>query len=330
MLLVTVNAGSSSLRLAAIRHSDDGLQYVAGRHHRQGPAAARGALDELLRGLAGESVAGVVHRVVHGGDRLVAPCLIDAAVETQIERLAMLAPLHNPAALAGIRMCREALGPGIPQVAVFDTAFYAGLPAVASRYALPQELAAEYPLRRYGFHGLAHRSMLERWRARQPAGAGAARVISLQLGSGCSITASLGGVPVDTSMGFSPLEGLMMATRCGDIDAGLLLHLQRALTLSPDRLEELLNNRCGLLGVSGRSADMRALLAADDPAAQLAVEMYCYRARKYVGAYLAVLGGGHPSGSTRQRLGRGRGDPRQSAWWQKRAGPTGGMDDWRG
>jgi acetate kinase len=218
-------------------------------------------------------------------------CQLDAAVEAGIQRLAPLAPLHNPPALAWFRACKAAIGEHVPQVAVFDTAFFATLPAVARTYALPRDLDDGIPLRRFGFHGLAHQAMLRRWSELVPLASPTARVISLQLGAGCSVTASLGGVPRDTSMGFSPLEGLMMATRCGDIDAGLLLHLQRTLAMTPDALEQLLNTRSGLLGVSGISADMRVLLDSAAPAAQLAVEMYCYRVRKYVGAYLAVLGG---------------------------------------
>lgn len=260
--------------------------------HRDGGAAGTAsALHEVLARLDPRKVGVVAHRVVHGGESLVQPRVVDEAVEREIERLSVLAPLHNPAALAWIRACRDALGASVPQVAVFDTAFFAALPAVARHYALPQAVVKPLHLRRYGFHGLAHRSMLRRWSAHQPGIAANARVISLQLGAGCSITATLGGIPLDTSMGFSPLEGLMMATRGGDLDPGLLLHMQRALSLDVEDLQRMLNSESGLLGVSAASADMRALLASDDPAARLAVEMYCYRARKYVGAYLAVLGG---------------------------------------
>jgi acetate kinase len=209
-------------------------------------------------------------------------------VEAEIERLAPLAPLHNPLALAWIRACREQLGAELPQVAVFDTGFYARLPEVARTYALPYTLMRKLIVRRYGFHGLAHEAMWRRWRALRSADK---CVISLQLGAGCSITAVCNGAPVDTSMGFSPLEGLVMATRAGDVDPGLLLYLQRAEGMTPERLEKLLNEESGLLGVSGASSDMRALLTSSDPQARLAVDLYCYRARKYIGAYLATLGG---------------------------------------
>lgn len=291
MRVLTINAGSSSIRLAVMEEAGHTLRRAAALHHARPPADAASALRSFLAEPGAMPVDVVAHRVVHGGSELVEACVIDPAVEAQIQHLAPLAPLHNPAALAWLQASRAAVGEHVPQVAVFDTAFFAALPPVARNYALPRDLANRVPLRRFGFHGLAHQAMLRRWGELAPHASPTARVISLQLGAGCSITASLGGVPRDTSMGFSPLEGLMMATRCGDVDAGLLLHLQRTLAMTPDALEQLLNGRSGLLGVSGISADMRVLLEATDPAAQLAVEMYCYRARKYVGAYLAVLGG---------------------------------------
>lgn len=179
----------------------------------------------------------------------------------------------------------------MPQVAVFDTAFYAGLPQVAATYALPRSLCAEYGLRRFGFHGLAHDALWRRWRELSGAQQSNSRVISLQLGAGCSITAMRNGKPLDTSMGFSPLEGLVMATRCGDVDPGLIVFLQRAKGLESAALERLLNRESGLLGVSGLSDDMRALLEAHSETARRAVDLYCYRARKYIGAYLMVLEG---------------------------------------
>jgi len=229
--------------------------------------------------------------VVHGGARLTTTRRIDAAVEAEIGRIAPLAPLHNPVALAWLSACREVLGADVPQIAVFDTAFYAHLPEVAASYALPHELSTRHEVRRYGFHGLAHQALWSRWRALRPDMVDGGRVISFQLGAGCSVTAIDRGRPLDTSMGFSPLEGLVMATRCGDLDPGLVTFLQRAENLSAADLERLLNENSGLRGVSGISGDMRALLAADNPRARLAVQLYCYRARKYLGAYLAVLGG---------------------------------------
>lgn len=286
--LLTVNAGSSSLRLSAYAASGEGVKPLGSRHY-AGSSAGEGALEAFLKEERIAAVSAVAHRVVHGGPRLTAPCRIDAEVEAEIGRLAPLAPLHNPAALKWIERCRALLGAAAPQVAVFDTAFYAGLPAVAATYALPQDLARRHGVRRYGFHGLAHEAMWRRWRSLRSRPGTA--VISLQLGAGCSITAVRDGTALDTSMGYSPLEGLVMATRAGDVDPGLLLHLQRAERLSPGEVERLLNEQSGLLALSGSTGDMQRLLADPSPAARLAVEVYCYRARKYVGAYLAALGG---------------------------------------
>jgi acetate kinase len=291
MIVLTVNAGSSSIRLAALEQAAGQMRCIAAIHGTQPGPAREDALRNLLSRLDGARVDVVAHRVVHGGDSLVDACIIDAPVEAEISRLAPLAPLHNPAAVAWLQACRAVLGTQVPQVAVFDTAFYAQLPPVARTYALPRELSERLHLRRFGFHGLAHQGMLRRWRELEPGVTADARVISLQLGAGCSITATRGGIPVDTSMGFSPLEGLMMATRSGDVDPGLLLYLQRTQSLTPENLEHMLNSDSGLLGVSGISADMKLLLESDAPAARLAVALYCHRARKYVGAYLAVLGG---------------------------------------
>ncbi|HEY9149372.1 MAG TPA: acetate/propionate family kinase [Gammaproteobacteria bacterium] len=290
-MILTINAGSSSLRLAAFEAGPDRLRRIASRHHTRDEGEPRDLLQGFLQqhGLAVPDR--VVHRVVHGGDAFVAPCRIDAAVEAGIERLATLAPLHNPAALELIRACRALLGQGSFQVAVFDTAFFHDLPALATRYALPGELAARHGLRRYGFHGLAHQALWQSWRDCQAPALQSARIISLQLGSGCSISAIRDGRPLDTSMGFTPLEGLVMATRSGDLDPGLLLYLQQHAGLDARQLEEILNHRSGLLGLSGSSSDMRELLASDSPTAAQAIGLYCYRAAKYIGAYLTVLGG---------------------------------------
>ena len=290
-MILTINAGSSSLRLVAFDSGPDGLRRIAASHHGRGEADPRDLLQRFLQEHRLPPPERVVHRVVHGGDEYVAPCRIDAAVAAGIERLAALAPLHNPAALALIRASRALLGAASLQVAVFDTAFFHELPALASRYALPADLATRHGLRRYGFHGLAHQALWQAWRERQECPPEPARIISLQLGSGCSISAIRDGRPLDTSMGFTPLEGLVMATRCGDLDPGLLLYLQREEGWDARRLEDLLSHHSGLLGLSGSSGDMRELLASDSPAAARAVCLYCYRAAKYIGAYLAVLGG---------------------------------------
>ena len=281
MRLLTINAGSSSVRLVLYAHDGVTFQRLDARHE-PGDAEPSASLRALRDW---DQVDVVAHRVVHGGDTLVAPCALDARVEAEIERLAPLAPLHNPRALAWIRACRALHGAQLPQVAMFDTGFYAHLPEPARRYALPNRLG----VRRYGFHGLAHQAMWRSWCARHPQFTAGGRVISLQLGSGSSMTAISAGVPRDTSMGFSPLEGLVMATRGGDLDPGVLLHLLRE-GMTVDMLDTLLNKESGLYGLAGES-DMRKLLASTEPEARQALEFYCYRARKYLGAYLAVLGG---------------------------------------
>ncbi|MGQ9572219.1 MAG: acetate/propionate family kinase [Dehalococcoidia bacterium] len=240
------------------------------------------------------SIDGIGHRVVHGGDRFLEPTLIDDAVLGEIDALGDLAPLHNEPALRGIRAVRATLGEAIPMVAVFDTAFHITMPERASRYAIPQELAARHHIRRYGFHGLAHRYMTERYAAITSTPLNEVKLITLQLGNGCSVTAVDNGCSVDTSMGLTPLEGLMMGTRSGDVDPSLAGFLARREGTDVEEVEGWLNTRSGLLGVSRRSADMRELLQAErqgDAGAALAVEMFCYRVRKYIGAYLAVLGG---------------------------------------
>ncbi|MDQ3260584.1 MAG: acetate/propionate family kinase [Pseudomonadota bacterium] len=286
-MLLTVNTGSSSVRLGLFETGGAAAKTIAHSQHSL-DAQPGTILREFLRG---RTLRIVAHRVVHGGARFSAPCLIDDSVEQEIERLVPLAPLHNPQALKWMRACRGLFGAQLAQVAVFDTAFYAALPEVAHTYALPHALARQHAIRRYGFHGLAHQAMWQRWCALEPQRNGHGRVISLQLGAGCSISAIADGTPQDTSMGFSPLEGLVMATRCGDLDPGVLLYLQRECGMSLEALDHMLSQESGLLGVSGVSADMRALLASNEPRARLAVDLYCYRARKYIGAYLAVLGG---------------------------------------
>lgn len=290
-MILTVNAGSSSLRLAAFEAGPDGLRPTTASHHGRDETDPRDLLKRFLKEHRLPAPERVVHRLVHGGETFVAPCRIDAVVEEGIARLAPLAPLHNPPALELIRASRELFGETVLQVAVFDTAFFHELPELATGYALPRELAARHGLRRYGFHGLAHQALWQSWVEHQTPAPRGARIISLQLGSGCSISAIRDGRPLDTSMGFTPLEGLVMATRCGDLDPGLLLYLQREEGWDPRRLEDLLSHHSGLLGLSGSSGDMRELLASESPAAARAVCLYCYRAAKYIGAYLAVLGG---------------------------------------
>ena len=290
MIALTVNAGSSSLRLAAFVEKGEALSLLASGHFPDVQNDLAEILRAFLKDHGIEEVAVVAHRIVHGGSRLTAPCVLDDEVEAEIERLIPLAPLHNPPAVAGIRACRVLFGADVPQVAVFDTAFYADLPEAARTYAIPYDLAHKHGLRRYGFHGIAHQALWRRWRMLRPDVSEGGRVISAQLGAGCSMTAVERGAPRDTSMGFSPLEGLMMATRGGDVDPGVITYLQRHELFTPEAIERLLYHDCGLQGVAGES-DMRRLLAREDAEARLAVEMYCHRARKYLGAYLAVLGG---------------------------------------
>jgi acetate kinase len=237
----------------------------------------------------------VGHRVVHGGEQFREPVVIDDDVVAAIDRLAEFAPLHIPGSIAGIKGARAALGSHIPMVAVFDTAFHRSIPPRAATYAIDLELARKHGIHRYGFHGIAHASLAGICAAAVNRPLGELRLITLQLGNGCSATAIDRGRSVDTSMGFTPLEGLMMGTRSGDVDPAVIGHLVRKEGLSVDKVERLLNERSGLLGVSGLSHDMRELLKAaegkPDSRAALALDMFCYRIRKYIGAYLAVLGG---------------------------------------
>ena len=234
----------------------------------------------------------VGHRVVHGGARFFAPTPIDDLVEINIEDLSELAPLHNPGAVAGIRAGRRAFG-SVPHVAVFDTAFHQTLPPAAYTYAIDRTVAERYRVRRYGFHGTSHKFVSEQAAIFLDRPLEDLRQIVLHLGNGVSMTAIDGGRSVETSMGMTPLEGLVMGTRSGDIDPAVLIHLARRAGMSTDDLDTLLNKRSGLLGLAGRS-DMRDILAgvdAGEDAATLAFDVYIHRLRAYVGAYIAQLGG---------------------------------------
>lgn len=237
----------------------------------------------------------VGHRVVHGGERFHQPIVIDDAVIKELYALSELAPLHNPVSLEGILGARAILGSEVPMVAVFDTAFHHTMPGVAKTYALPHSLAEKHRIRRYGFHGIAHASLLAGYAATTGRSLDAIRIITLQLGNGCSATAIADGKSVETSMGFTPLEGLVMGTRSGDLDPAIVSYLAQREKVEAAEVERWLNERSGLLGVSGRTNDMRELLEAahreKDDRARLAVELFCHRVRKYIGAYLAVLGG---------------------------------------
>ncbi|HZS41054.1 MAG TPA: acetate/propionate family kinase [Polyangia bacterium] len=287
MTILTVNAGSSSVRLALFDAGGGALRPLLRARLEGDRLRPRDELRAFLAERARPDA--IAHRIVHGGAKLTRPCAIDRAVEDEIARAAALAPLHNPRALEWIAAARELL-PGVRQIAAFDTAFFAELPDAAASYALPRALCREFGIRRWGFHGLAHQSMWRAWLAQNRERPNA-RVISFQLGAGCSAAAIAGGRPLDTSMGFTPLEGLVMATRSGDLDPGIIFHLLRERAVTLDGLERLLEARSGLAGVSGSSGDLGALLASTSDDARLAVELYVHRARKYLGAYLAVLGG---------------------------------------
>ncbi len=318
--LLVVNCGSSSIKYQLIEMAGeralaggqiDRIGAPAGllRHWTAGCAAAterevsvgehRAALavvDAVLRdsGLLadGATPTAIGHRVVHGGEAFAAPVLIDDAVVQAIRRLGRLAPLHNPANLLGIEICRATF-PGVPQVAVFDTAFHQSMPAAAYRYALPEDWYSRHGVRRYGFHGTSHRYVAEQAAAVLDRPLHELRLITLHLGNGASAAAVASARCVDTSMGLTPLEGLVMGTRCGDIDPAIPAHLQRVGGLTAEVIDQALNQQSGLLGLCG-SNDMREVLrreAAGDNRAALAVAVYTHRIKRYLGAFLAVLGG---------------------------------------
>ena len=237
----------------------------------------------------------VGHRVVHGGERFKQSVLITNDVVKAVEDCVELAPLHNPANLTGISATRRLFGDGLPQVAVFDTAFHQTLPDHAFLYGLPYQFYRRYRLRRYGFHGISHRYVAYRYRVMRNITREATNIITLHLGNGCSATAIKAGNSIDTSMGLTPLEGLVMGTRSGDLDPAIIEFIAAKEGLSTREIETLMNKQSGLLGISGLTNDMRELLAEEreenDRRSKLAIEIFCYRARKYIGAYLAAMNG---------------------------------------
>ena len=315
MRVLAVNAGSSSVRLGLFGEAPGGVAREASLHL-EGEGDAQ-ALAGLLQ--RGPPVRAVAHRVVHGGARFAATVPIDAAVEAAIEALVPLAPLHNAPALGWIRAARRATGAAVPHFAVFDTAFFADLPEASRTYALPAAWRERHGLRRFGFHGLAHAWMWRRWAARHPDRAARGRIVTFQLGSGCSAAAIAGGRPVETSMGFTPLEGLVMATRAGSVDPGILTYLLRQ-GLAADALDAGLARDSGLRGIAGES-DMRALVARGDADARLAIDLYVRAAPPPRG--LPRRAGGR----RRHRLRRGRGrepagDPRAHPRGRRVGGPA--------
>jgi acetate kinase len=257
-------------------------------------AALRVAFDQLAEDGIDVKSAGLVavgHRVVHGGNEFYRPTLLDDAVIGKLKELSELAPLHNPPAVQGIEVARKLL-PDIPHVAVFDTAFFHRLPPAAATYAIDHGLAREWQIRRYGFHGTSHRYVSEQAAAFLGRPLDVVNQIVLHLGNGASASAIAGGRPVDTSMGLTPLEGLVMGTRSGDIDPSVISYLWRTANMGVDEIESMLNHRSGVLGLSGERDFRRlhAMIESGDASAQLAYDVFIHRLRKYIGAYLAVLG----------------------------------------
>jgi acetate kinase len=295
MTVLVLNSGSSSVKYAVI-DPDSGEMLTDGIVERIGEsevpdhaAAMQVVFDELSDHMAG--IAAVGHRVVHGGPDLYQPTLIDDAIIAALEELAPLAPLHNPPAVLGIRVARDALG-DLPHIAVFDTAFFHDLPPAAATYAIDRDVARQWRIRRYGFHGTSHQYVSEQAAQFLGTPVESLNQIVLHLGNGASASAIAAGKPVDTSMGLTPMEGLVMGTRSGDVDPGILTYLARTAEMSVEDIETMLNKRSGVLGLGG-SIDFRKLhksIESGDAAAQLAYDVYIHRLRRYIGAYLAVLG----------------------------------------
>ncbi len=329
MNILVLNAGSSTLKFQLVRTDQERIgndtdeRLARGIVDRIGGEALlrfssgdrtlktarpirdhRAAVDAVLRWLASEEsgtdltamrdIDAVGHRVVHGGEQFSNSVKIDPVVLREIEEMIELAPLHNPHNLKGIAAVRETLG-DVPQVAVFDTAFHQTLPAHAYLYAIPYSLYRRYRVRRYGFHGTSHRYVAYRYRRLTGRRREETNLITIHLGNGCSACAIRAGDSVDTSMGFTPLEGLVMGTRSGDLDPAILDFIAAKEGQTLNEIEGLLNKQSGLLGISGLTHDMRELLAEesenDDRRARLAIEIFAYRVRKYIGSYLAAMGG---------------------------------------
>lgn len=301
-LVLVLNAGSSSLKYQLIE-PDSGKSLAEGVVEKIGEpssvvtdhgAALRVAFEELSEDgidLKDCGLAAVGHRVVHGGAVFYRPTIVDDAVIAELEQVSTLAPLHNPPALQGIEVARKLL-PDVPHVAVFDTAFFHDLPAAAATYAIDRELAEKWHIRRYGFHGTSHRYVSEQAAEFLGKPWESLNQIVLHLGNGASASAIAGGRAVDTSMGLTPLEGLVMGTRSGDIDASIVGYLHREAEMSVDDIESMLNHNSGMLGLAGERdfRRLQQLIESGDSSAQLAYDVFVHRLRKYVGAYLAILG----------------------------------------
>jgi acetate kinase len=301
-LVLVINSGSSSLKFQLV-DPDSGVERAGGGIQQIGEPSSRVADHEEALRLAFQQLAesgidlnscgllAVGHRVVHGGKRFYRPTLLDDDRIAELDRLSELAPLHNPPALQGIKVARKLL-PDVAHIAVFDTAFFHDLPAAAATYAIDRELAQRWDIRRYGFHGTSHRYVSEQAAAFLERPLDRLNQIVLHLGNGASASAIAGGRPVDTSMGLTPLEGLVMGTRSGDVDPGVISYLWRRANMSVENIESMLNNRSGVWGLAAER-DFRRLhqmIESGDSSAQLAYDVFIHRLRKYIGAYLAVLG----------------------------------------
>jgi acetate kinase len=294
--VLVLNSGSSSVKYAVVE-ADSGNTIADGIVERIGEgevhdhaAALQVVFDDLADDMVG--LVAVGHRVVHGGPDLYEPTVVDDALIGRLGELSPLAPLHNPPAVLGIEVARKAL-PDLPHVTVFDTAFFHDLPPAASTYAIDRDIAAQWHIRRYGFHGTSHQYVSEQAAAFLDVPLGSLSQIVLHLGNGASASAIVGGRPVDTSMGLTPMEGLVMGTRSGDIDPGVITYLWRTAGMSVEEIETMLNRHAGMLGLGGE-IDFRVVrrrIESGDEAAQLAYDVYIHRLRKYIGAYLALLGG---------------------------------------
>jgi acetate kinase len=292
MRILVINSGSSSIKYALFDSEKNYHKIAQGKLERIGEGASdyRSALEKILGNLNKSEIEAVGHRVVHGGEALRDPTLITDVVIAQIREVGRFVPLHCTPNLLGITLTQEML-PSIPHVAVFDTAAYESLEAKAYLYGIPLEYYEKHQIRKYGFHGINHHYVAKE--AAKLLKREKLKVISCHLGSGCSISAFENGKSVDTSMGLTPLEGLIMATRSGDIDPSVVLYLIEALGSNTDEITDLLNKKSGLLGLSGKEdmRDIAALAQKGERRAQLAIEMFVYRIQKYIGAYIAVLQG---------------------------------------
>ncbi len=289
MKLAVINSGSSSLKFKLFNMEDESVIFQINLEEIDSHVDALNTVVEELRkqAISLYDIDAVGHRVVHGGEKFNKATLITDEVIKEIDKLSLLAPLHNPANLQGIISVKK-LAPQLKQYAVFDTAFHTTMPKEAYMYALPYEMYEKYGIRRYGFHGTSHFYIAKECAKKLNKPLSELNIISMHLGNGESICAIENGKSIDTSMGFTPLEGLIMGSRCGDIDPAIVLYLQRTLGYGVDEMDNILNKKSGLKGICGHS-DVREIIASDDHKAKLALNMMIRRVRKYVGAYMSLL-----------------------------------------